>query len=663
MLVGRMFLGLRAWMRALAHRMTESMKADETSNEESPAAHDQEVARGLKEYCQFPHPQGFAVMVSGPWGSGKTHFIKELMDDLAPRGKERRTHKPLYVSLYGVGDPGEIGDQFFQQLHPLLSHKATRLVGAIVRAAAKATARVDVGHDTQLSGGLLPDMDLSSMLTRADGRIIIFDDFERATMSPIALLGHINPLVEHDGCKVIILSDESKVGGQEEYRERKEKTIGRTFEFRADTGAAFAAFMDLIDDPDARSFFTQSRETVLKVFNDSGLDNLRLLKQFMWDFERLWKTLTREQRNHKEAMRELVSLLCASAIELRSGRLTAETFRRNDVLHNMRLRADKPDEASQAAEDVFNRYPTVRFESTMLDTDTIVELVLKSKLLMVRVQQQLKLHPYFAKPAEMPSWRALWLSSELPIEDHDAIVKRFEEDFDCREFRHEAEVYHVIGLSLWLSELGFPSWEAAVLVEKVKQYIADIYAAAASPDEMRTPTLERDKDGAFGLGYRNIQDPRFHELMQFHVQQREAWQRRAYPAIASDLHKLMTENSEAFLRDVCVTNGGPSRFARRGVLKHIPADQFAATIAHARYQDQNHVMRGLASRYQQVMAARELEEEVPWLKEVQQHLQSLGKNLPRIAWSNLSVLIREYVDKTLIEVDARLRAKPVSPHA
>jgi DNA replication protein DnaC len=84
-------------LRALAQRMTESVPADETCNEESPAAHNQEVARGLKEYCHFPHSQGFAVMLSGPWGSGKTHFIKALLDQLVPPGKAgERTSRCMY---------------------------------------------------------------------------------------------------------------------------------------------------------------------------------------------------------------------------------------------------------------------------------------------------------------------------------------------------------------------------------------------------------------------------------------------------------------------------------------------------------------------------------------------------------------------------------------
>lgn len=595
-------------------------------------------------------------MVTGQWGSGKTHFIDTFLESFVPKPNGQEQHKPLRVSLYGVAGSDEIGDQLFQQLHPFLAHKATRLLGAVLRRAAKATIKVDVGHAAQLSGAL-PDADLTSLLGGAKGRIVVFDDFERAAMSPVALLGYINPLVERDECKVIILADEGKIADKD-YKDRKEKTVGRTFKLRADVDAAFEAFMSVIDDVGARSFLTEEKGAILQVFADSGLDNLRSLRQFLWDFERFWKILTEEQRQHKEALHELVLLLCACAIELRSGRLTPEMFRRKDMSHHLRLLLDKPDEDAKAAQEIYSRYPTVRFDSTLLEPEMIIEIILRSKLPMIRIQDRLRLHPYFAKPENMPSWRALWHSSDAPMQEHDNIIHRFERDFDARTFRAEGEIDHIIGLSLLLSELGFPGWDSNDVEGKVKRYIDAVYAGdAASPDEVYASTTDRVRGGAFGLSYAHASDPRFAELARYHREQRVAWLRRAYPTIAEQLHRLMTEDSEAFLREVCFTNAGPSRCARLGVLKEIPAGQFAATLAAARFRDQEEVLMALSVRYRQVTAEPELEAEVPWLKEVQQQLRVCRQALPRLAGYHLSRMMREYIDKTVVDVDKWLQAR------
>jgi hypothetical protein len=63
----------------------------------------------------------------------------------------------------------------------------------------------------------------------------------------------------------------------------------------------------------------------------------------------------------------------------------------------------------------------------------------------------------------------------------------------------------------------------------------------------------------------------------------------------------------------------------------------------------------LSIRYEQVMVEPELKAEVPWLRDVQHHLHRFGARLPRIAQSQLSRLVKEYVDKTPINIEARLQ--------
>jgi hypothetical protein len=414
-----------------------SIKDDKQPNEKRES-----LKEAIKEYCHFPYPQGFALMLNGRWGSGKTHFIKSILGDLVPPAKDPHKHKPLYVSLYGIQDLSEVSDQLFQQLHPVLGHKVTRLVGAVLWSAARSTIKLDIGHVAQASGAL-PDLDLSSMVSGSEGRILVFDDFERAVLSPIVILGYINPLVEHDDCKVLILADEEKVADKDEYQKRKEKTIGRTFEFKCDSDEAFDAFMELIRDEDCRRFMEESKKLILSVFGDSGFDNLRLLKQFLWDFERLWKILTPEQRGHERAMHELASLLCAVSMELRSGGMTPEAFSRDDLPHHLALRAATPNEMAKSVQKVFEKYPTVRFDSMLLEPATIANFILKSELSTDDIQSQLQQHPYFAPLEKMPSWRALWLSAEAPIQEHGEILKRFEADFDNRSFRKEGEINHI----------------------------------------------------------------------------------------------------------------------------------------------------------------------------------------------------------------------------
>ena len=74
----------------------------------------------LKYYYSFEQEPGYAVLLKGKWGTGKTWFITQTLNSLA-----QQDGKYLYVSLYGVTSFEEIEDQFFKQLHPLLSFLMT----------------------------------------------------------------------------------------------------------------------------------------------------------------------------------------------------------------------------------------------------------------------------------------------------------------------------------------------------------------------------------------------------------------------------------------------------------------------------------------------------------------------------------------------------------
>jgi hypothetical protein len=635
---------------------------DAASPEDAPQVHSPhaEILEGLLEYSRFPHGQGFAVLLNGLWGSGKTQFIKRNLSRFARERPGEVKQGPLYVSLYGISDVGQIEDRLFEQLHPILSHRATRLAGAVLRSAAKAAVRVDIAQGLSLSGSA-GDVDLSSMVKNAEGRVIIFDDFERAVLSPVEILGYINPLVEHEDCKVIILADETQIEDAAKYKARKEKTVGRTFEFRADVASVYDAFLEEIDDTSARKFLADSAKKVRQVFADSKYDNLRLLKQFLWDFERVWKVLTSEQRECRVAMDELLELLCASAIELRRG-LPIKDFNliTSETLIVRRLKRNAQDEPT-SVEKFRAKYPSVRFDSTLVNVPTILDIVVRSKVSGESIREQLQRHPYFAKPqdASTPSWRALWLSRELSANDQAAVITRFEADFEARAFEEVGVIYHIFGLGIWLSELGFPGWELESLEEKLKGYVDAIYARREpNIEEVSSETRSHFDVERYGLGYRQSEAPLFAKLTEYEKTQRAEWRKRGYPKVAAYLRELASRDAEGFLRMVCFTAGGPATFAEIGALKLIPPGEFASLVAGSLYWQQSKITIALSIRYERVAACPELADEASWFREFRGLIERECEKLSRISGYELLNLIHLYLDKAIQLLDSNDHDQP-----
>ena len=251
----------------------------------------------LDYYCKLKYPPEYAVLLKGSWGTGKTWFIKGYCDKL-----EKRERKLLYVSLYGVKNIEEIDDALFHQLHPKLSSKWMAFSGRIIKGALKKSLEIDLSKE-----------DIPDYLKNIESRIIIFDDLERCALSLKEILGYINGFVEHQELKVIIVANEDQLNINEEnhpvkseeeqsenakiYTKIKEKLIGKTFKVAPDIDCALNVFLEKITDEDTKIFLKTNKVEIKEVFSISRYENLRLLKQALLDFERIFQTLTKEVKN------------------------------------------------------------------------------------------------------------------------------------------------------------------------------------------------------------------------------------------------------------------------------------------------------------------------------------------------------------------------------
>ncbi len=469
-------------------------------------------------------------------------------------------------------------------------------------------------------------------------------------MSPIAILGYINPFVEHEDCKVIIIADESQIKKKDkiQYLKRKEKTVGRTFDFKPDVCNVYKAFLREVDDLSTRRYLTTAQARISSIFADSRYQNLRLLKQFMWDFERVWKIMTPKQKNCKVAVDELAELLCASALELRQGFDAGEfKLQSHESIIARHFLKDK-DQKLDSCHQMYEKYPTVRFDSTLLTSDTIIDIIVKSRVDQESIVRQLESHPYITKPSngDIPSWRALWSSYELPAADQETAVKRFEADFKTVTFTERSVVYHVIGLAIWLSDLGFEGWDRDRLEQKLKAYVDSVYAAIEpTEDDIAKRTSISLDSGSHGLGYRSVGSVTFRTLVSYEKERHLSWRRSGYPKVSNMLFGLAQTDSENFLRMICRTASGPATFAGIGVMTFIPPWHFAKMVISLSYANQSKILMGLSIRYEHIGGYPELEAEMFWLKAFGDHLSKEARRLSPIAREALLGLVRNYVYK------------------
>ena len=256
------------------------------------------ISQYLLKYVTNPDPR-YAVMLKGKWGCGKSYFIqkwiKEYKDEIK---KGNVVIDPIYVSLYGLKETSQITEAIDRALHPFLYSKGAELVKGVFKLAGKVIFKTSLDLDNNGKEDLSMDatLDSLSLLTSRNNnevvtKIIVFDDLERCLIDMKLILGYINSFVEHGACHVIIVGDETHIDEDKKQQlfEFKEKTIGREFEIKPDVVGAINCF--LTDDVPLAEWLTKQKDYILDCFEATQCNNLRLLRQCLYDFNNLYNEL------------------------------------------------------------------------------------------------------------------------------------------------------------------------------------------------------------------------------------------------------------------------------------------------------------------------------------------------------------------------------------
>lgn len=256
------------------------------------------IVNFLNGYMMNPDPQ-YAVLLKGKWGCGKTHFINHWIDTYQKQEAEDKVLEPVYVSLYGLSETKQITTAINRVLYPILYGKAAKAGKTFLKFMSAIVLKCDVDWDKDGNSDFSMNLGLDSLsIFKSEdeqvkrGNLLIFDDLERCDVPMKKLLGYLNFFVEQCNCHLIVIGDEDKIAEGENkkiFGEFKEKTIGREFEIATDIHSALDTFVNQTPKND---FVVGHQEQIEKFFAMTECDNLRILRQALWDFARFEESMT-----------------------------------------------------------------------------------------------------------------------------------------------------------------------------------------------------------------------------------------------------------------------------------------------------------------------------------------------------------------------------------
>lgn len=563
----------------------------------------------LDYYINSPNPPHYAVMITGPWGIGKSYHVRKYMENLRNRGK-----KVAYVSLYGARSTDDIAISILAALTPIKNDKLAKLGTQLARAAWKR----------------LPALDLSQAVTdfipESWADLLIFDDLERAKLSSTEILGFINTFVEHEGRRVLIVANENEIPNQEEYRRTREKVIGMTFEFAEQTREALDSFISAIVSDEAQKFLLSQRNTILDIFSRSHTKNLRILHQSLKDWERVFQAIDPKLTQKERGIAAAFQLFLALSLEVRAGRLTQAdlTDRLDQIVRGNMIDRTNKNEKSPALCDAQKRYENVSLYDSILSDEVLKAILCDGKVEASSIEACLSQHPLFKEPDEEPNWRKVWHGFLRDTEEFETAFNGLEQEFAQRAFDDPGVFLHVVGLRLWGAEIGQISRTQDEIKAECKAYIDDL---------RRNGRIKRYRpdvfhDAAYGLRFQSAEKPAFREIVDYYVKQAEAAYRETWPSLGQELLEEMSSDCQKFRQRICWIPGSPvPDCAEDAILSQISASHFVDKLLSLTPSAQRVVLEGLRERYAGDRLKNNLKPEATWLIEIETELE---KRLPQL---------------------------------
>lgn len=280
----------------------------------------------------------YALMINGVWGSGKTYFVQNSLQDEFTATK----FSPVYVSLNGVGSFEEVAAQIVFGTGWKVSKSAAKsfllpfalryLPEKSVSAILSALQTVGEKKAKGWLGWLHTSKDLSPK-----AHVLIIDDLERVPdveKNLVPIMGRVFDEFISRGYHVVFIGDETHIGFSK-FKEEKEKYVRRTITFKPDVDAVVDAIASSFVGAAGRYAMLGCAD--LKRFAVScGISNIRVIKRIMDDFVTVSERVN-DQALIKKIAHILMFRLAPIVAELAAGRLKASDEESISELANIQV--------------------------------------------------------------------------------------------------------------------------------------------------------------------------------------------------------------------------------------------------------------------------------------------------------------------------------------
>ena len=575
--------------------------------------------RVIEGYLSRSEP-GYALLVDAPWGSGKTHIVKQVTNVGADTTR-------LYVTLYDVHSPEAFDWALVRAINPW-SEEANASWGARAK---------ELASNIQVFGCSvdLTKINLTEIALRCLPETLIFDDVERCGLSHAQLSGLINRFVEHQKKRVILIANSDAHKDKSSFDASREKVIGQTITLRPELEPAIAASWAQIGSGPGCEVLRARQSLIIKTFEEAEHQNLRLLLRSMRDAAAMLDALTAPMLEQSQAVDHLTATFIALHMAYHGGRLSKLDMQNRARISTRYISKENKEKEGppDALEWLQEKHPNCNIEAgynDVLPVELGYLLIVDGYASPDQIKETLRHTHLFTSQDERPDWVELWKWYEQPYGELQNILDRIEEKRFRSEITEPGEILQIYGSEQLIAK-NHGALEVKAVARKWYDYICELSKAGKIPPY--TPTNDLMKKYGFdwshgSIGYLGLgfEPDRRGKLLARRLQSEmnAAFEGRIQTTSGSLLEEFRDRPDEFIKR--FVNTGVEENYSRTPILHWLPQDEFAAILIKLR-NEHSDIARLVASTFAQRRTPHkpELELERAWFDDLEKEMLAQAK--------------------------------------
>ncbi|AYA05554.1 hypothetical protein D3Z09_02875 [Rahnella aquatilis] len=556
----------------------------------------------FKEYIDYykklSNP-GYAVLITGEWGSGKTHQINNTL----------KQEEMYYISLFDINSVDDIYAAVFYKMSPIKS---------FAKGASNALGETSLGSDafTLGLGGLVGR--IASAVIKEEikkDRVIVFDDLERCSVDINEILGVINKYVEHHECKVIAIAHDEKI--KNSFDEAKEKVIGQTLRIEPNIEEIFDHFLNQEEKNIMPNYISK---TILMTFIASECKSMRILNHTIKDSIRLLDCLNEKNIKNEKAMYEIFSFFTALSVAYRYGKIKEiDLIYRSEQVIKYYVNKDKMDIPPIAA--LNNAYKkkgiAIDLSRNTLKDETVINCLVKGYYDKEKIALDVNENSNFNKQ-DSEAWVTLMSFDSISPEEVESAINDINNQLANFSITDSGKILHIFNLKLLMTFIGAHELTYAQVFIDFKNYLRKLLEQNKIdlPDPDSRFSMFSESSHGYGYWvkdeYRTISNTMFNISQNF----RKIALQKKFPSYIEEITYSMTNEPSQFLNLVSSGYHGQGKYAYVCFLNFIKPILFVERWLESPVQNWQKIRDGLEARYSSGGLRNQLSDELPWIKNI-----------------------------------------------